>query len=87
MTFNEFFMVLTDYDMKIKQYFDVPIPVEVLVEYMDTFPSRQLEIEEERRRGVTCTKQDSPTNINALLSRYVSLSPSRPRALHWSPGV
>ncbi|XP_032874373.1 coiled-coil domain-containing protein 80-like isoform X2 [Amblyraja radiata] len=70
MTFDEFFMVLVDYDMKVKQYFDVPIPIKVLVDYMDTFPSRLPEIQEERRRGVTCIKGEGRLNINKFLARF-----------------
>ncbi|XP_067838488.1 coiled-coil domain-containing protein 80-like [Heptranchias perlo] len=69
MTFDEFFMVFVEYDMKVKQYFDVPIPIKVLVDYMDTLPSRQLEIQEDNKNGVTCVKQDSFVNINKFLSR------------------
>ncbi|XP_078071373.1 coiled-coil domain-containing protein 80-like [Mustelus asterias] len=68
LTFDEFFMVLVDYDMKVKQYFDVPIPVRVLVNYMDTLPSRRLEIQEEKKNGVTCIKHRQ-FNINKFLSR------------------
>ncbi|XP_072371737.1 coiled-coil domain-containing protein 80-like [Scyliorhinus torazame] len=68
MTFDEFFMVLVDYDMKVKQYFDVPIPVKVLVNYMDTLPSRRLEIQEEKENGVTCVKRKQ-FNINKFISR------------------
>ncbi|XP_078416624.1 coiled-coil domain-containing protein 80-like [Cetorhinus maximus] len=70
MTFDEFFMVLVDYDMKVKQYFDVPIPVKVLVDYMDTLPSRRLEIQEEKENGVTCVKRRQ-FNINKFLSRLM----------------
>ncbi|XP_078252951.1 uncharacterized protein LOC144592299 [Rhinoraja longicauda] len=70
MTFDEFFMVLVDYDMKVKQYFDVPIPIKALVDYMDTFPSRLHEIQEEKRRGVTCIKRESRLNINKFLARF-----------------
>ncbi|XP_038661866.1 coiled-coil domain-containing protein 80-like [Scyliorhinus canicula] len=68
MTFDEFFMVLVDYDMKVKQYFDVPIPVKVLVNYMDTLPSRKQEIQEEEKNGVTCVKRKQ-FNINKFISR------------------
>ncbi|XP_051875867.1 LOW QUALITY PROTEIN: coiled-coil domain-containing protein 80-like [Pristis pectinata] len=69
MTFDEFFMVLVDYDMKVKQYFDVPIPIKVLVDYMDTFPSRLPEIQQEKKSGVTCLKREGRVNINKFLSR------------------
>uniref|UniRef100_UPI00398F69AB coiled-coil domain-containing protein 80-like isoform X2 n=1 Tax=Pristiophorus japonicus TaxID=55135 RepID=UPI00398F69AB len=75
MTFDEFFMVFVDYDMKVKQYFDVPIPMKVLMDYMDTLPSRKMEIQEEKRNGVTCVKQDSQVNINKFLSRNSPLCP------------
>ncbi|XP_041042988.1 coiled-coil domain-containing protein 80-like isoform X2 [Carcharodon carcharias] len=70
MTFDEFFMVLVDYDMKVKQYFDVPIPVKVLVDYMDTLPSRRLEVQEEKENGVTCFKRRQ-FDINKFLSRLM----------------
>ncbi|XP_069739732.1 uncharacterized protein C5orf34 homolog isoform X2 [Narcine bancroftii] len=69
MSFNEFFMVLIDYDMKVKQFFDVPIPIKVLVDYMDTFPSRLPEIQEEKRNGITCLQREGRVNINKLLAR------------------
>ncbi|XP_059830210.1 coiled-coil domain-containing protein 80-like [Hypanus sabinus] len=69
MTFDEFFMVLVDYNMKVKQYFDVPIPIKVLVNYMDTFPSRLPEIEQEKKSGVTCLKHEGQVNINKFLFR------------------
>ncbi|XP_048383758.2 coiled-coil domain-containing protein 80-like, partial [Stegostoma tigrinum] len=71
MSFDEFFMVLVDYDMKVKQYFDVPIPVKILVDYMDTLPSRRPEIEEEKKNGVTCIKRNREININKFLSRLL----------------
>ncbi|XP_072903900.1 coiled-coil domain-containing protein 80-like [Hemitrygon akajei] len=69
MTFDEFFMVLVDYNMKVKQYFDVPIPIKVLVNYMDTFPSRLPEIEQEKKSGVACLKREGQVNINKFLLR------------------
>ncbi|XP_043529930.1 coiled-coil domain-containing protein 80-like [Chiloscyllium plagiosum] len=69
MSFDEFFMVLVDYDMQVKQYFDVPIPVKILVDYVDTLPSRRLEIEEEKKNGVTCIEHNREVNINKFLSR------------------
>ncbi|XP_062903824.1 coiled-coil domain-containing protein 80-like [Mobula hypostoma] len=69
MTFDEFFMVLVDYNMKVKQYFDVPIPIKVLVNYMDTLPSRLPEIEQEKKTGVTCLNYQGQVNINRFLFR------------------
>ncbi|XP_060690320.1 coiled-coil domain-containing protein 80-like [Hemiscyllium ocellatum] len=71
MSFDEFFMVLADYDMQVKQYFDVPIPVKILVDYVDTLPSRRLEIEEEKKNGVTCIEHNREVNINKFLSRLL----------------
>ncbi|XP_051567129.1 coiled-coil domain-containing protein 80-like [Myxocyprinus asiaticus] len=70
MTYNDFFMVLTDLDMKRKQYYEVPIAMKAVFDYVDTFFSRIREMEQQKRDGVTCKKEDKPRSLENFLSRF-----------------
>ncbi|XP_023691894.1 coiled-coil domain-containing protein 80-like [Paramormyrops kingsleyae] len=70
MTDNEFFMVLTDFDMKVKQYYEVPISMKAVFDYIDTFTSRIQEMEQQRRDGVMCKKEDKTRSLENFLSRF-----------------
>ncbi|KAK6492937.1 coiled-coil domain-containing protein 80 [Huso huso] len=50
MVYNEFFMVVTDYDLRLKQYFDVPVAMKLMMDYIDSFPSRLPEIEKDKNK-------------------------------------
>lgn len=39
MTYNDFFMVLTDVDLRVKQYYEVPITMKSVFDLIDTFQS------------------------------------------------
>uniref|UniRef100_H3BAR3 Coiled-coil domain-containing protein 80 n=1 Tax=Latimeria chalumnae TaxID=7897 RepID=H3BAR3_LATCH len=70
MTYNDFFMVLTDFDMKVKQYYEVPIAMKAIFEFIDTFPSRIKEMEKQKREGISCKKEDKPRSLENFLSRF-----------------
>ncbi|KAJ7987089.1 hypothetical protein DPEC_G00335130 [Dallia pectoralis] len=53
---KEFSMTITDYDLKPMKVFDDPPTSSALMEYVDTFPSRQFELERERKTPVACFK-------------------------------
>nr|XP_015218924.1 PREDICTED: coiled-coil domain-containing protein 80 [Lepisosteus oculatus] len=70
MTYNDFFMVLTDFDMKVKQYYEVPIAMKAVFDFIDTFPSRIKEMEKQKKEGVLCKKEDKPRSLENFLSRF-----------------
>ncbi|TSL16041.1 Coiled-coil domain-containing protein 80 [Bagarius yarrelli] len=70
MTYNDFYMVLTDIDMKWKQFYEVPIAMKAVFGYIDTFSSRIREMEQQKRDGVTCKKEDKPRSLENFLSRF-----------------
>ncbi|KAL4656839.1 coiled-coil domain-containing protein 80 [Arapaima gigas] len=70
MTHDDFFMVLTDFDMKMKQFYEVPIAMKAVFDYIDTFASRIKEMEQQKRDGVTCKKEDKPRTLENFLSRF-----------------
>ncbi|MCI4378416.1 hypothetical protein PGIGA_G00215650 [Pangasianodon gigas] len=70
MTYDDFYMVLTDMDMKWKQFYEVPIAMKTVFGYIDTFSSRIREMEQQKRDGVTCKKEDKPRSLENFLSRF-----------------
>ncbi|XP_047456868.1 coiled-coil domain-containing protein 80 isoform X2 [Mugil cephalus] len=70
MTYDEFYMVLTDTDMRVKQSYEVPIAMKAVFDYVDTFSSRIREMEQQKRDGVVCKKEDKPRSLENFLSRF-----------------
>ncbi|XP_051998192.1 coiled-coil domain-containing protein 80 [Xyrauchen texanus] len=70
MTYNDFFMVLTDLDMKGKHNYEVPIAMKAVFDHIDTFFSRIREMEQQKRDGVMCKKEDKPRSLENFLSRF-----------------
>ncbi|XP_039454380.1 coiled-coil domain-containing protein 80-like [Oreochromis aureus] len=70
MTYEEFYMVLTDTDMRVKQSYEVPIAMKAVFNYIDTFSSRIREMEQQKRDGVVCKKEDKPRSLKNFLSRF-----------------
>ncbi|XP_041857435.1 coiled-coil domain-containing protein 80 [Melanotaenia boesemani] len=70
MMFDEFYMVLTDTDMRVKQSYEVPIAMKAVFDYIDTFSSRIREMEQQKRDGVVCKKEDKPRSLENFLSRF-----------------
>ncbi|KAK6309594.1 hypothetical protein J4Q44_G00194750 [Coregonus suidteri] len=70
MTFNHFYMVLTDTDMRVKQSYEVPIAMKAVFDYVDTFSSRIREMEQQKSDGVACKKEDKPRSLENFLSRF-----------------
>lgn len=70
MTYNDFFMVLTDLDMKVKQYYEVPIAMKSVFDLVDTFQSRITEMEKQKRDGITCKREDKTRSLESFLSRF-----------------
>ncbi|XP_028582423.2 coiled-coil domain-containing protein 80 [Podarcis muralis] len=69
MTYNDFFMVLTDTDMRAKQYYEVPIAMKSVFDLIDTFQSRLKDMEKQKRDGITC-KDDKKQSLENFLSRF-----------------
>uniref|UniRef100_A0A8C9FGV1 Coiled-coil domain-containing protein 80 n=1 Tax=Pavo cristatus TaxID=9049 RepID=A0A8C9FGV1_PAVCR len=72
MTYNDFFMVLTDTDMKVKQYYEVPIAMKSVFDLIDTFQSRIKDMERQKKEGIVC-KEDKKQSLESFLSRYYLL--------------
>ncbi|XP_056145426.1 LOW QUALITY PROTEIN: coiled-coil domain-containing protein 80 [Lampris incognitus] len=70
MTGEDFSMVLTDTDMRVKQSYEVPIAMKAVFDYIDTFSSRIREMEQQKRDGVVCKKEDKPRSLENFLSRF-----------------
>ncbi|XP_070771283.1 coiled-coil domain-containing protein 80 isoform X2 [Enoplosus armatus] len=70
MTHDDFYMVLTDTDMRVKQSYEVPIAMKAVFDYVDTFSSRIREMEQQKRDGVVCKKEDKPRSLENFLSRF-----------------
>ncbi|XP_069389660.1 coiled-coil domain-containing protein 80 isoform X2 [Paralichthys olivaceus] len=70
MMHDDFYMVLTDTDMRVKQSYEVPIAMKAVFDYIDTFSSRIREMEQQKRDGVVCKKEDKPRSLENFLSRF-----------------
>ncbi|XP_041807257.1 coiled-coil domain-containing protein 80 isoform X2 [Chelmon rostratus] len=70
MTHDDFYMVLTDTDIRVKQSYEVPIAMKAVFDYIDTFSSRIREMEQQKRDGVVCKKEDKPRSLENFLSRF-----------------
>ncbi|XP_057709354.1 coiled-coil domain-containing protein 80 [Corythoichthys intestinalis] len=70
MVHDDFHMVLTDTDMRVKQSYEVPIAMKAVFNYIDTFSSRIREMEQQKRDGVVCKKEDKPRSLENFLSRF-----------------
>ncbi|XP_038835477.1 coiled-coil domain-containing protein 80-like [Salvelinus namaycush] len=68
--FDDYYMVLTDFDMKVKQEYEVPIAMTAVFDYIDTFSSRIREMEQQKRQGVTCKNEDKSKSLENFLSRF-----------------
>uniref|UniRef100_A0A3Q2DN01 Coiled-coil domain-containing protein 80 n=1 Tax=Cyprinodon variegatus TaxID=28743 RepID=A0A3Q2DN01_CYPVA len=79
MTYDEFYMVLTDTDMRVKQSYEVPIAMKAVFDYIDTFSSRIREMEQQKRDGIVCKKEDKPRSLENFLSRISVFFISNPR--------
>lgn len=69
MTYNDFFMVLTDVDLRVKQYYEVPIAMKSVFDLIDTFQSRIKDMEKQKKEGITC-KEDKRQSLENFLSRF-----------------
>ncbi|XP_028810550.1 coiled-coil domain-containing protein 80 [Denticeps clupeoides] len=70
MTYDDFYMVLTDFDLKVKQQYEVPIAMKAVFDYIDTFTSRIKEMEQQKKLGVMCKKEDKLRTLENFLSRF-----------------
>ncbi|KAK2889018.1 hypothetical protein Q8A67_014393 [Cirrhinus molitorella] len=70
MIYNDFNMVLTDVDMKVKQRYEVPIVMKAVFDYTDTLSTRIKEMEQQRKLAVTCKKEDKSRSLEDFLSRF-----------------
>ncbi|XP_004675274.1 PREDICTED: coiled-coil domain-containing protein 80 [Condylura cristata] len=69
MTYNDFFMVLTDVDLRVKQYYEVPIAMKSVFDLIDTFQSRIKDLEKQKKEGIVC-KEDKKQSLENFLSRF-----------------
>ncbi|RXN24890.1 coiled-coil domain-containing 80-like protein [Labeo rohita] len=70
MIYNDFNMVLTDVDMKVKQRYEVPIVMKAVFDYIDTLSTRIKEMEQQRKLAITCKKEDKSRSLEDFLSRF-----------------
>ncbi|XP_056089536.1 coiled-coil domain-containing protein 80 [Rhinichthys klamathensis goyatoka] len=70
MIYNDFNMLLTDFDMKVKQRYEVPIVMQAVFDYIDTLSTRIKEIEQQRKLAVMCKKEDKSRSLEDFLSRF-----------------
>ncbi|XDV38624.1 hypothetical protein PO909_007986 [Leuciscus waleckii] len=70
---KNFSMVLTDYDLRpnLNRVFSKPTAPSNLLDYIDSFPSRQSEKEDERKAPARCSKDETNNQENSLL-RFMS---------------
>ncbi|MBN3301100.1 CCD80 protein, partial [Amia calva] len=68
---KDFSMVLTDYDLQQKQFFDVPIAVPLMTDFIDSFPTRRTEVEMEKKHAISCQPQEQGS-VDTLLTRFIS---------------
>ncbi|KAI4792100.1 hypothetical protein KUCAC02_033609, partial [Chaenocephalus aceratus] len=52
------------------QTYEVPIAMKAVFDYIDTFSSRIREMEQQKRDGVECKKEDKPRSLENFLSRF-----------------
>lgn len=52
-----------------QQAYEVPIAMKAVFDYVDTFSSRIREMEQQKRDGVVCKKEDKPRSLENFLSR------------------
>ncbi|XP_075398645.1 coiled-coil domain-containing protein 80 [Tenrec ecaudatus] len=69
MTYNGFFMALTDVDLRVKQYYEVPIAMKSVFDFIDTFQSRIKDMEKQKKEGIAC-KEDKKQSLENFLSRF-----------------
>lgn len=69
MAYDEFFMVLTDVDLRVKQYYEVPIAMKSVFDLIDTFQSRIKDMEKQKKEGIVC-KEDKKQSLENFLSRF-----------------
>ncbi|KAM5281827.1 coiled-coil domain-containing protein 80 [Ctenodactylus gundi] len=69
MTYSDFFMVLTDVDLRVKQYYEVPIAMKSVFDLIDTFQSRIKDMEKQKKEGIVC-KEDKKQSLENFLSRF-----------------
>ncbi|KAK7155086.1 hypothetical protein R3I93_009895 [Phoxinus phoxinus] len=70
MIYNDFNMLLTDFDMEVKQRYEVPIVMQAVFDYIDTLSTRIKEMEQQRKLAVMCKKEDKSRSLEDFLSRF-----------------
>uniref|UniRef100_UPI00358F7F4A coiled-coil domain-containing protein 80-like n=1 Tax=Myxine glutinosa TaxID=7769 RepID=UPI00358F7F4A len=70
LTDGEFLMALTDLDLKVKQFYEVPIGVQAIFDLVDTFPSRLREMVMEKETVNTCNQEQEPSSLENFLARF-----------------
>lgn len=61
-----------------QQSYEVPIAMKAVFDYIDTFSSRIRDMEQQKRDGVVCKKEDKPRSLENFLSRWDSTTQSAP---------
>uniref|UniRef100_A0A8C4NJG9 Coiled-coil domain containing 80 like 1 n=1 Tax=Eptatretus burgeri TaxID=7764 RepID=A0A8C4NJG9_EPTBU len=70
LTDGEFLMALTDLDLKVKQFYEVPIGVQAIFDLVDTFPSRLREMVMEKETVNSCKQEQQPSSLENFLARF-----------------
>lgn len=53
-----------------QQKYEVPIVMKAVFDYIDTLSTRIKEIEQQRKLGVMCKKEDKSRSLEDFLSRF-----------------
>ncbi|KAI1882007.1 hypothetical protein AGOR_G00246240 [Albula goreensis] len=69
---KDFSVVLTDYDLQPRHIYDVPISSQVMMDYVDTFPTRESEKKDEKRKTAACPKHGDQGGTESSLLRFMS---------------
>ena len=57
------------YQNDFQQEYEVPIAMTAVLDYIDTFDSRITEMDQQKRDGVSCKKEDKSRSLENFLSR------------------
>ncbi|KAG9342601.1 hypothetical protein JZ751_016036 [Albula glossodonta] len=69
---KDFSLALTDYDLQPRHVFDAPISSQVMMDYVDTFPTRESEKRNEKRKTAACPKHGDQGGTESSLLRFMS---------------
>ncbi|XP_035246028.1 coiled-coil domain-containing protein 80 [Anguilla anguilla] len=69
---KDFSLVLTDYDLRSKKLFQSPVSTPLLMDNLDSFPSREPEMKREKSKPAACPTPGAPGEPENSLLRFMS---------------